>query len=101
MKAGIDLMEPIMDLEVVTPTDYTGDVISDLNSHRGKILSMNPKADKEVVKSEAPLSNMFGYSTDLRSKTQGRANFSMFFKHYEKMEHKLAKEVLEKRGIFI
>ncbi|MBD66791.1 MAG: elongation factor G [Halobacteriovoraceae bacterium] len=100
-KAGIQLMEPIMDLEVVTPTDYAGDVISDLNTRRGKILSMNPKADKEVIKAEAPLSEMFGYSTDLRSKTQGRANFSMFFKEYHSMEQKLAKEVLEKRGIFI
>lgn len=100
-KAGLVLMEPIMDLEVITPTESTGDVISDLNGRRGKILSMNPKADKEVIKAEAPLAGMFGYSTDLRSKTQGRANFSMTFKKYERLENNLAKQVLEKRGIFI
>ena len=90
-----------MEVEITTPTESAGDVISDINTRRGKILSMNPKNDREIVKAEAPLANMFGYSTDLRSKTQGRASFSMTFKHYEKMEHKLAKEVLEKRGIFI
>ncbi len=100
-KAGIALMEPVMDLEVVTPTESAGDVISDLNTRRGKILAMNPKADKEVIHSTAPLAEMFGYSTDLRSKTQGRANFTMTFKDYEKMERPLAKAVLEKRGIFI
>tara|TARA_Y100000768_G_scaffold350897_1_gene301393 strand:- start:32819 stop:34894 length:2076 start_codon:yes stop_codon:yes gene_type:complete len=100
-KAGITLMEPIMDLEVVTPTENAGDVISDLNTRRGKILSMNPKADKEIIHSHAPLAEMFGYSTDLRSKTQGRANFTMSFENYEKMEKSLAKSVLEKRGIFI
>ena len=100
-KAGITLMEPVMDLEVVTPTESAGDVISDLNTRRGKILAMNPKADKEVIHSSAPLAEMFGYSTDLRSKTQGRANFTMTFKNYEKMERPLAKAVLEKRGIFI
>jgi len=100
-KAGIALMEPVMDLEVVTPTESAGDVISDLNTRRGKILAMNPKADKEVIHSTAPLAEMFGYSTDLRSKTQGRANFTMTFKDYEKMDRPLAKAVLEKRGIFI
>lgn len=100
-QAGLSLMEPFMELEVITPQENAGDVISDLNSRRGKILSMNPKGSKEVVKAEVPLAQMFGYSTDLRSKTQGRASFSMGFKHYEKMEHSLAKQVLEKRGIFI
>ncbi len=99
--AGLVLMEPIMDLEIITPSESTGDVISDLNSRRGRIVSMNPKADKEVIKAEAPLAEMFGYSTDLRSKTQGRANFTMTFKKYEKLEHSLSKKVLEKRGIFI
>lgn len=100
-KAGLLLMEPIMDLEIIAPSESTGDVISDLNSRRGRILSMNPKADKEILKAEAPLAEMFGYSTDLRSKTQGRANFTMTFKKYEKLETNLAKKVLEKRGIFI
>ena len=62
---------------------------------------MNPKADKEIIEAHAPLAEMFGYSTDLRSKTQGRANFTMSFEHYEKMEKALAKSVLEKRAIFI
>jgi len=101
IKAGLCLMEPFMDLEVITPQESTGDVISDLNSRRGKILSMNQKSAKEVIHSEVPLSGMFGYSTDLRSRTQGRASFSMTFKNYEKMENRIAKEVLEKRGIFI
>lgn len=100
-KAGLILMEPIMDLEILTPSESTGDVISDLNSRRGRILSMSPKADKEIIKAEAPLAEMFGYSTELRSRTQGRANFTMTFKKYEKLEHNLAKQVLEKRGIFI
>lgn len=100
-KAGLSLLEPIMDLEVITPTEFSGDVISDVNAKRGKILGMDPKSDKEVVKAEVPLSEMFGYSTSLRSKTQGRANFSMTFKKYESMAPDLMKSTLEKRGIFI
>ncbi len=100
-KAKIGLMEPIMDMEVIAPTDNTGDVISDLNSRRGKILNMQPKGDKEIIEAEVPLAHMFGYSTDLRSRTQGRGNFTMSFKHYEIMEPKLMKDVLEKKGIFI
>jgi elongation factor G len=101
ISAGLSLMEPVMDLEIITPTESAGDVISDLNARRGRIVSMNPKNDKELVCAEAPLAQMFGYSTDLRSKTQGRANFSMTFKHYEKLETAMAKKILEKRGIFI
>lgn len=100
-KASLSLMEPFMDLEVTTPADFAGDVISDVNAKRGRILSMNPKNDKEVIKAEVPLAEMFGYSTQLRSKTQGRANFSMTFKNYELLDQNIAKQVLEKRGIFI
>lgn len=100
-QAGLILMEPVMDVEITTPTESAGDVISDLNTRRGRIASMNPKNDRELISAEAPLAEMFGYSTDLRSKTQGRASFSMTFKHYEKLENNLAKKVLEKRGIFI
>lgn len=100
-KAGLSLMEPIMDLEVITPTEFAGDVISDINSKRGRILSMDPKGDREIIKAEAPLAEMFGYSTQLRSRTQGRANFSMTFKKYELLGKDLAKKVLEKRGIYI
>ncbi|MCT4642283.1 MAG: elongation factor G [Bacteriovoracaceae bacterium] len=99
--AGLVLMEPVMDLEVITPTEFAGDVISDVNAKRGKILSMDPKNDKEVVKAQVALSELFGYSTSLRSKTQGRANFTMSFKKYEKLEMNMAKTILEKRGIFI
>lgn len=101
LTAGLVLMEPIMDLEITTPTDFAGDVISDVNAKRGRILSMNPKMEKEVIKAEVGLSELFGYSTSLRSKTQGRANFSMTFKRYEKLTNDLAKKILEKRGIFI
>jgi elongation factor G len=100
-KAKIALMEPMMALEVIAPNENTGDVIADLNSRRGRVLNMEPKGDKEVIKAETPLAQMFGYSTDLRSKTQGRGNFTMTFHHYEKMETKLAKAVLESKGIFI
>jgi elongation factor G len=100
-KAGLVLLEPIMNLEILCPLDFTGDVISDINAKKGKILGMEPKLDKEVIKAEAPLAQMFGYSTQLRSKTQGRASFTMTFSNYSAMDRQLAKEVLEKRGIFI
>lgn len=100
-KAGISFMEPIMHLEVVTPAEYTGDVISDVNSKRGKILAINTKSNKEIIICEAPLAELFGYSTDLRSKSQGRATFTMVFSKYAPMELSLAKEVLEKKGIYI
>ncbi len=100
-KAKLALMEPIMDLEILTPNDYTGDIIADLNSRRGKILNMAPRGNKEVITAEAPLAQMFGYSTDLRSRSQGRATFSMTFKYYEALSHAMAKELLEKRGIYI
>lgn len=100
-KAGLKLLEPIMALEVLTPADYTGDVISDINTKRGKVTSMGSKQNKELIAAKVPLSEMFGYSTDLRSKSQGRANYSMNFDHYEDLSHEMAKEILEKRGIFI
>ena len=100
-KAGLSLMEPVMDLEVTTPTEFAGDVISDINGKRGRILAMDPKNDREIIKAEVPLAEMFGYSTQLRSKTQGRANFSMTFKKYELLSKDLAKAILEKRGIYI
>lgn len=100
-KAGLVLMEPLMTLEVTTPTDFAGDVIADVNSKRGQILGIEPRHGKDVLKAEVPLSEMFGYSTQLRSKTQGRASFSMSFRRYEKMPPQQSKSVLEKRGIFI
>ena len=100
-KAGLKLLEPIMHLEVLTPQDYTGDVISDINMKRGKIAAMGSKQNKEFITAKVPLSEMFGYSTDLRSKSQGRASFAMSFDHYSELGREMAKAILEKRGIFI
>jgi elongation factor G len=100
-KAGLVLMEPMMALEVTTPNDFAGDVIADVNAKRGRILGIDPKQNKDVLKAEVPLSEMFGYSTQLRSKTQGRASFTLTFKRYEPLTHNQAKEILQKRGIYI
>jgi elongation factor G len=100
-KAGAVLMEPIMALEVTTPSDYAGDVISDVNGKRGRILGIEPKSGKDVLKAEVPLAEMFGYSTSLRSRTQGRASFTLTFKHYEPLTLNQAKDILQKRGIYI
>lgn len=100
-KATLELLEPIMDLEIVTPSEYTGDVISDINQKRGHINSMGSKQNKELIHAEVPLAELFGYSTDLRSKSQGRASFSMEFLKYQVVEKNLAKSVLESKGIYI
>lgn len=100
-KAGVRLLEPVMELEVVTPQEYTGDVISDINSKRGKIITMGIKQKKDLIEAEVPLAELFGYSTDLRSKSQGRASFTMKFKSYVVMPIELAKSTLEKKGIYI
>ena len=90
-----------MALEVTTPSDHAGDVIADVNAKRGRILGIEPKNNKDVLKAETPLSEMFGYSTQLRSKTQGRASFTLTFKRYEQLTHNQAKDILQKRGIYI
>ena len=84
-KASPVLLEPIMSVEVVTPEDYLGDVMGDLNGRRGKVQAMEARAGAQVISCFVPLSEMFGYATDLRSRTQGRATFSMQFDHYEKV----------------
>ena len=84
-KANPVLLEPIMKLEVVTPEQFLGDVIGDLNSRRGKILGMDSRGGFQVITANVPLANMFGYSTDIRSMTQGRASFTMQFAHYEQV----------------
>ena len=81
-KAGPILLEPIMAVEVVTPEEYLGEVMGDLNSRRGKIEGMNPRKDAQVVRAMVPLAEMFGYATSLRSMSQGRASYSMEFSHY-------------------
>ncbi|MBI5599837.1 MAG: elongation factor G [Deltaproteobacteria bacterium] len=84
-KAGQILLEPIMDVEVVVPEQFMGEAIGDLNSRRGRIHGMDTRGGFQVVSAKAPLANMFGYSTDLRSLTQGRASFTMQFSHYEQV----------------
>ena len=90
------ILEPIMNVEVVTPEDYMGDVIGDLNSRRGKIQSMEKRGKAQVIKSQVPLSEMFGYATDLRSKTQGRATYTMQFAVYEEVPKGIADGIIAK-----
>ena len=80
-KAGAVLLEPIMKVEVVVPEDYMGDVMGDLSSRRGRIMGMESRGGAQVINAHVPLANMFGYSTDLRSATQGRATYTMHFDH--------------------
>ena len=95
-KAKPILLEPIMSVEVVTPDQFMGDVVGDLNSRRGKILGMEMKAGFQVVSAQVPLANMFGYATDLRSATQGRATFAMEFLHYEQVPASISEEITAK-----
>ena len=95
-KANPMLLEPIMDVEVVTPEQFMGEVIGDLSSRRGKILGMETRGGFNVVSSKVPLAQMFGYSTDIRSKTQGRATFTMQFSHYEQVPNSIAEEIVAK-----
>jgi elongation factor G len=92
------LLEPTMAVEVTTPEDYLGDVMGNLNSRRGRIESMNPLGNAQVVKASVPLSEMFGYATDLRSMTQGRADFTMQFDRYEEVPQSIASEIIDAQG---
>ncbi|MFR9753268.1 elongation factor G [Nocardia sp. 004] len=95
-KAGPVILEPMMAVEVITPEDYMGDVIGDLNSRRGQIQAMEERSGARVVKALVPLSEMFGYIGDLRSKTQGRANYSMVFDSYAEVPANVSKEIIAK-----
>ncbi|MBL0224994.1 MAG: elongation factor G [Geobacteraceae bacterium] len=95
-KASPIILEPIMSVEVVVPEDYMGDVIGDLNSRRGRIMGMDSRAGAQVVSAMVPLASMFGYSTDLRSATQGRATYAMTFDHYEPVPKSVAEEIVAK-----
>ena len=95
-KADPKLMEPIMKVEVIVPDEYLGDVMGDLNSRRGKIEGMDQRNQAQVGTANVPLSNMFGYVTDLRSITQGRAVFHMEFAKYQKVSSSIETEILEK-----
>ena len=90
------LLEPIMSVEVVVPEQYMGDVIGDLNSRRGKVERMEPRAGTQVITSKVPLAAMFGYATDLRSMTQGRANYTMHFSHYDEAPKSVAEGIIAK-----
>jgi len=95
-KATLKLLEPIMTVEVVTPEDFMGDVIGDLNSRRGQVGSTEPRGNATVISATVPLANMFGYINNLRSATQGRAQYTMQFSHYEKVPQNVQDEVTKK-----
>ncbi|MDW8032828.1 MAG: elongation factor G [Aquificaceae bacterium] len=96
-KAGLVLLEPIMEVEVETPDDYVGDVIGDLNSRRGKIMGMENKGIITAIRAHVPLAEMFGYATTLRSLTQGRGTFIMKFSHYDEVPHSLTEQIVGER----
>ena len=95
-KASLKLLEPVMRVEVITPEDYMGDVIGDLNSRRGQVSETNKRGNATVISAMVPLANMFGYINNLRSMSQGRAQYSMFFDHYEKVPQNVQDEVTKK-----
>ena len=95
-KANQKLMEHVMEVEVDTPDEYLGDVMGDISSRRGKIDGMSQRNEAQVIKATVPLSNMFGYVTDLRSITQGRAVFHMQFSHYNQVPVSVETEIMEK-----
>ena len=97
-KAGAVLLEPIMRVEVTMPEEYMGDVIGDINSRRGRVEAMEDIGGGKMVKGFVPLAEMFGYATDLRSKTQGRGNYSMFFERYEQVPKNVQEKVLSAKG---
>ncbi len=94
--AGIKILEPVMEIEVITPEDYMGDVIGDLSARRGKVQSMDARGQGRVIEALVPLAEMFGYATDLRSRTQGRANYSMQFHSYQEVPSAAAQELVAK-----
>ncbi|HRR22405.1 MAG TPA: elongation factor G [Desulfomonilia bacterium] len=97
-KAGPIMLEPIMDVEVVSPSEYIGDIINDLSSRRGRVLGMDTRADVRVIASQVPLAEMFGYATSLRSQSQGRATFTMQVSHYEPVPTSISAQVKDARG---
>jgi elongation factor G len=94
-KAKPVLLEPYMEVEVVTPEDYMGDIVGDLNRRRGRVQGMHDRGNAKVIDSEVPLAEMFGYSTNLRSMSQGRATYTMQFKHYEEVPNNIAQEIVQ------
>ena len=96
-KATPALLEPYMDVEVVTPDDYLGDVMGDLNGRRGRVQSMEARAGAQVVRAQVPLSEMFGYATDLRSRTQGRGQYTMQPSHYTEVPKSIQEKIIDNR----
>ena len=94
--ARVKLLEPMMEIEVVTPEDYMGDVIGDLSARRGKVESMEQRGQGRVVKALVPLAEMFGYATDLRSRSQGRATYTMQFHSYQEIPTAAAQQIVAK-----
>jgi elongation factor G len=94
--AGPIILEPIMAVEVVTPDDYMGDVMGDLSSRRGRIEGMEANGNAQNIRAQVPLSEMFGYSTDLRSRTQGRATYTMQFHSYQQVPEVIAQEIIKR-----
>jgi elongation factor G len=97
-KADPTLLEPIMKVEVTMPEEYMGDVIGDINSRRGRVEGMDDVGGGKIVKAYVPLAEMFGYSTDLRSATQGRGNYSMFFERYEPVPKNVAEKIISNKN---
>jgi elongation factor G len=96
VKASPKLLEPIMSVEVVTPDEYTGPVTGDLNKRRGLMKGMDTKAGAQVIKADVPLAELFGYVTDLRTLTSGRAAASLTFSHYDQVPDSLAEKIISK-----
>jgi elongation factor G len=95
-KAGVGLLEPVMKVEVVVPEEYMGEVIGDLNARRGKIAAMESRGRLSVIQSVVPLAELFGYATDLRSRTQGRGTYTMHFARYEDLPRAITDDVVAK-----
>jgi len=95
-KAKTVLLEPVMEVEVVTPEEYMGAVVGDLNSRRGRVVSLEARGGSQVIRASVPLGQMFGYATDLRSMTQGRATYTMQFARYEEVPSAIAEEIVAK-----
>ena len=97
-RAKPKLLEPVMSVEVVSPEEYLGDVMGDLSSRRGHVLGLEPRGNAQVISARVPLATMFGYATDLRSTTQGRATFTMQFDRYEEVPQSIAGEIVDAQG---
>ena len=96
-KAGCVLLEPMMKVEVVVPDEYLGDVLGNINARRGRVEGTEQRGNSQTIRGIVPLSEMFGYATDLRSRTQGRGNYTMQFSHYEQVPNSIAEKITGKK----